>query len=169
MAPVAFIANIIALACISGAALAGLVSLYASATIFLAIAYGAWMFLFGLDGATRPARGSKFEYSLSPREFEAFRRYHTFILWPIPAQVQSGILNNFRLAGVVWGGLCIWHGMYWHGAGCIAFFFVSGGLILQLSPVLYMASHAKAGNATAIEDLALIQDVTEILRESHTP
>jgi hypothetical protein len=57
------------------------------------------------------------------------------------------------------GGLCLWDGLYWLGGLSIAYFFVTGGLILKLNPRLYLGAGVQKENQVAIEHISLIEKV----------
>lgn len=153
--------NIIGNVLILIAALLGFVSLAASAIAFLAIAYGIWLIVLGSNMAMRPNEHSTGWLLFSPEEREAYRKYHMHIRLPGAAEAYSATLNAFRIAGIVWAALCIWKGFYWYGALAILYFFISGGLILSLSPLRYMLGPAQKGNDVAEAQLQLIESVRE--------
>ena len=97
----------------------------------------------------------------TPEEFKAYRKYHMHIRFPGAAEAYSASLNAFRIAGVVWAVLCFWNGLYWFGALATLYFFISGGLILSLSPLHYMFGPAQRGNDVAESQLELIENVRE--------
>jgi hypothetical protein len=142
-------------------ALFGIVSLMTSAIAFLAIAYGSWLLVLGSNMAMRPNERSMGRLLFSPEEFKAYRKYHMHIRFPGAAEAYSAVLNAFRIAGIVWAVLCFWNGLYWYGALATLYFFVSGGLILSLSPLRYMLGPAQKGNDIAEAQLQLIESVRE--------
>lgn len=153
--------NIIGIVLILIAALLGLASLEASVIAFLAIAYGIWLIVLVSNMATRPNEHSAGWLLFSPQEREAYRKYHMHIRLPGAADAYSAVLNTFRFAGVVWAALCLWKGFYWYGGIAMLYFFVSGGLILSLSPLRYMLGPAQKGNDIAVSQLELIESVRE--------
>jgi len=153
--------NIIGTVLMLIAALFGFMSLVASVIAFLAIAYGSWLLVFGSNMATRPNERSTGWLLFSPEEFKAYRKYHMHIRFPGAAEAYSAALNAFRIAGIVWAVLCFWNGLYWYGALATLYFFVSGGLILSLSPFRYMLGPAQKGNDAAEAQLQLIESVRE--------
>ena len=143
------------------AALFGFMSLWVSTIAFLVIAYGSWLFILGANLATRPSQRTAGWLLFSPEEFNAYKKYHLHIRFPGAADAYSATLNSFRLAGIVWGVLCFWNSSYWLGAFAILYFFISGGLILSLSPLHYMVGAARKGNDVAGLQLELIESVRE--------
>jgi hypothetical protein len=153
--------NVIGIVLMLLVALLGFVSLEVAAVAFLAIVYGAWLIVLSSSMATRPNENSSGWLLFSPEEREAYRKYHMHIRLPGAAEVFSALLNIFRFAGIIWAVVCIWKGLYWHGGIAILYFFVSGGLILSLSPFRYMLPPAQKGNDIAIAQLQLIESVRE--------
>ncbi len=96
---------------------------------------------------------------LSAPEVKAYRAYHTALQFPGAAEAYSAALNLMRMAGFVWGGLCIWNGLFWLAGADIAFFFVSGNLILKMNPALYMGKVALTGNDVAAREMSLLESV----------
>ena len=155
----ATLGNIMALIVIVASGLVGFVSLEASSITFVMFAYILWILIMLSNVFTKPAKDAPLCKCLSSQEVEVYQRYHLHFWFPGGAQAYSALLNGLRLAGFVWGGLCIWNGLYWLGGLSIAYFFVTGGLILKLNPWLYMGTEAQKGNQVAIEQLALIEAV----------
>jgi hypothetical protein len=155
------IGNIIGTVLILIAALFSFVSLTASSIAFLVIVYGSWLLVLGSNIATRPNQHSAGWLLFSPEEFKAYRKYHMHIRFPGAADAYSAVLNIFRIAGVVWAALCFWNSLYWLGTFTLLYFFVSGGLILALSPLHYMLGPARKGNDVAEAQLELIENVRE--------
>lgn len=153
--------NIIGAVLILIAALFGCMSLVASAIAFLAIVYGSWLLVLGSNMATRPNKRSTDWLLFSPEEFKAYRKYHMHLRFPGASEAYSAALNAFRIAGILWAVLCFWNGLYWYGALAALYFFVSGGLILSLSPLRYMLGPAQKGNNIAESQLKLIESVRE--------
>ncbi|MDD2661772.1 MAG: hypothetical protein PHY54_19160 [Methylococcales bacterium] len=151
--------NFFALIVVVASALVGSVSLEASAITFVAIAYALWLIILLSNFFTKPSKDAPFCQLLYPKEIEAYRTYHLHFGFSGAAQAYSALLNGLRLAGFVWGGLCLWKGLYWMGSASIAYFFVTGGLILKLNPWLYMGTAAQKGNQVASEQLSLIERV----------
>jgi hypothetical protein len=151
--------NIIGAVLILIAALFGCMSLVASAIAFLTIVYGSWLLVLGSNMATRPNKRSKGRLLLSPEEFKAYRKYHMHLRFPGASEAYSAALNALRIAGILWAVLCLWNGLYWYGALAVLYFFVSGGLILSLSPLRYMRGPAQKGNNIAESQLKLIESV----------
>lgn len=153
--------NIIGTMLILIAALFGFVSLVVSVIAFLAIAYGSWFLVLSSDVATRPNERSEDWLLFSPEEFETYRKYHMHIHFPGAAEAYSAALNAFRIAGIAYAILCFWNGLYWYGAFATLYFFVSGGVILSLSPLRYMLGPAQKGNDVAEAQIRLIESVRD--------
>ena len=153
--------NLLALVVIVIAALFGFVSLQISSAIFVALSYLVWALVMSADVFTKPGKSLPFCSLLSAKEVDIYRTYHIHFWAPGAAQAFSAFMNGLRIAGFVWGALCIWHGLYWFGGLSIFYFFLTGHLILKLNPWLYMQSSAQKGNSVAIEQLSLIQKVQE--------
>ena len=151
--------NFLALILVVIAAALGFISFEASAIAFTAIAYGAWLLLLVVDLMTRPPKDAPLCRMLSAPEVKAYRAYHTALQFPGAAEAYSAALNGLRMAGFVWGALCIWNGLYWLGGADIAFFFVSGNLILKMNPALYMGKAALTGNDVAAREMSLLESV----------
>ena len=137
----------------------GFVSFEASAIAFTAIAYGAWVFVILGQYIMRPPKDAPIFRMFNASEVKAYRTYHSFLMFPGGAEAYSATLNLLRIAGFVWGGLCLWKGYYWLGAADIAYFFVSGKMILTLNPVLYMGRAALTGNDVAARDMSLLESI----------
>jgi len=152
--------NVLALIVIGVSALAGINSLETSAITFLSIVYAVWVIILVGNRATNPPKEVPLCKTLSLDEIEIYQRYHLNFLAPGAAETLSCWLNSLRLAGFVWGGLCLWDGLYWLGGLSIAYFFVTGGLILKLNPWLYMGAGAQKGNQVAIEHISLMEKVS---------
>lgn len=142
--------------------IAAAISFFSFATgsaIFASAIYAIWLFIWIGDLFTRPPRDTSLALLLSPVELEAYRTYHTFLQFPGAAQALSAFLNLLRLAGIVWGGICLWNGNYWVGGALIAYFFLVGGACLRFDPVRYFIGAAKSGNDVAQHQLVLIERV----------
>lgn len=153
--------NIAALLVIS---VAGIIAGFSfrSGSIALAVAaYGLFFFVWLGDMLTKPSRGSQVGLLLSGSEITAYRKYHTYLMFPAAGQALSAFLNLLRLAGMVWGLASLWNSDYWVGAVLIGYFFVVGFACLRFDPVRYMIGAAKKGNDVAREQLALIERVRE--------
>lgn len=157
------IGNIISLIIILATALLSFISLKISAISFIAVAYLAWLLIFISNFFTKPSKNSNIYKVLSQKEFESYQKYHLHFWFPSAAQAYSALMNSFRTAGFIWAGVYFWNSMHWLGGASIAYFFITGGLILKLNPYLYMGGHAQKGNQTAIEELSLIERVQEKL------
>ena len=153
------IGNVFTLIIIGVSVLIGSSSLETSTITFVAIAYVLWLILLSMNFATKPSKEVPLCRMLNPDEIEVYQRYHLYFLASGAAEAFSSLLNGLRLAGFVWGGLCLWKGLYWLGGLSIAYFFVTGGLILKLNPLLYMGTQAQNGNQFAIEQISLIEQV----------
>ena len=153
------VGNILALIVIVASGLVGFVSLEASSITFVAIAYLLCLLIMLSNIFTKPAKDAPLCQLLRPEEIEVYQRYHLHFWFPGGAQAQSALLNGLRVAGFVWGGLCLWNSFYWLGGISIAYFFITGGLILKLNPWLYMGTEAQKGNQVAIEQISLIKAV----------
>jgi len=151
--------NFLALILVIIAAAFGFVSFEASAIAFTAIAYGAWLLFTLVHLTTRPPKDVPLCRMLNVAEVKAYREYHIFLQFPGAAEAYSAALNLFRIAGFVWGGLCIWNGLYWLAGADIAFFFISGNVIMKLNPVLYMGKAAMTGNDVAAREMSLLESV----------
>lgn len=151
--------NIVALIVIVASGLVGFVSLEASSITFVVLAYILWLLIMLSNIFTKPKKDAPLCQHLHPQEVEVYQRYHLHFWFPGGAQAYSALLNGLRLAGFVWGGLCLWNGLYWLGGLSIAYFFITGGLILKLNPWLYMGSEAQKGNQVAMEQISLIEAV----------
>lgn len=155
------VGNILALLFIFAAGVVGFISLQASTITFLVIAYGFWLVIFATNIFTTPAKDVPLCQMMQEEETDIYRRYHVFLWYPGAAQAYSAFLNGFRIAGFVWGGLCIWHQLYLLAAACVTYFFLTGGLILKLNPPLYMGAQAQKGNQVAMSHLSLIESVNQ--------
>jgi hypothetical protein len=151
--------NIVALVAIAISSLVGLVSLEASSITFIAIAYLLWLLILLSNIFTKPSTTAPLCHLLQSAEIEVYEKYHLHFWFPGGAQAYSALLNGLRIAGFVWGGLCIWKGYYWLGGISIAYFFITGGLIVKLNPWLYLGRAAQGGNQFAIAQLSLIEAV----------
>ena len=67
---------------------------------------------------------------------------------------SSGVVCAYGKVFIGWGG------------ASIAYFFITGGLILKLNPWLYMGTEAKKGNQVASEQLHLIEMI-QVKRETY--
>lgn len=155
------VGNIIALIFIFVSALVGFVSLAASSITFIVIAYIICIIIMLLNFLSRPAKNSTLSLYLHPQEFLVYQHYHLHFLAPGAAEIYSALLNGLRMAGFVWGALCLWNGLYWLGGISIAYGFITSGLIAKLNPLLYIGNAAKKGNKFAIEQISLIESVRE--------
>ncbi|VAW28982.1 hypothetical protein MNBD_BACTEROID06-454 [hydrothermal vent metagenome] len=155
------VGNLFALIIIAASALVGFVSLEASATTFVAIAYLLWLLVLLSNLFTKPSKNSPFCNHLQPQEVEVYQRYYLHFWYPGGAQVYSALLNGLRFAGIIWGGFCLWDGLYLLGSLSIVYYFITGFLILKLNPWLYMGAEAKNANQVAIEQLSIIETVQE--------
>lgn len=155
----AIFGSIIGVVFILGIALVGSISLKASATTFLSVAYGLYVVMLTGHILTMPQRDAPFCALLDREEIQAYRGYHLSIWFPDGAQMYSSILNMLRLAGFVWAGLCIWKGFYWYAAACVAYFFVSAHLITNLNPWHYVGIAAAQGNPLGLEEQAKIESI----------
>jgi len=153
--------NIFALIFIVVSALVGLVSLEASSITFVVISYSIWLIILLSNFFTKPSKEVPLCQIMLPREVETYRKYHMYFFASGAAEAYSALLNGLRIAGFVWGGLCIWKGLYWLGGASAGYFFITGGLILKLNPWLYMGGEAQKGNKVAMEELSLIESVQE--------
>ncbi len=158
--------NILAAIFIVIAALAGFISLEVSLITFLAISYGLWLIIAVGNYLTSPSESVEFCSFLSPDELETYKRFHLYFWFPDAAEALSCMLNDFRLAGIVWAGLAIWNEYYILGGLCIAYFFVIGAIVTKLSPILYVGRSAQSGNQFAASQLSLMQAI-QIKRESY--
>jgi len=153
------IGNVWALVFIVMSALVGLVSLEASTILFVIIAYTIWLIIMLTNLFSKPSKSTPFCQLLCPNEIEVYRRYYIYFGFSGAAEASSALMNGLRMAGFVWGGLCLWSELYWLGGISIAYFFITGGLILKLNPWLYMGAEAKKGNQVAIGQLTLIETI----------
>lgn len=151
--------NFIALIMVVASSLVGFISLEASAVTFVAIAYVLWILVLLPNIFTKPSKDAPLCRLMHPKEIETYRRYHLHFWFPGASQACSALLNGLRLAGFIWGGLCLLKGLYWLGGASIAYFFITGGLILKLNPWLYMEAEAEKGNQVASEQLQLIERI----------
>lgn len=151
--------NFLALITVVASAFVGFVSFEASAITFVAIAYVLWLMVLLSNLFTKPSKDAPLCRLMHPKEIETYRRYHLHFWFSGAAHAYSALLNGLRLAGFVWGGLCLWKGLYWLGGASIAYFFITGGLILKLNPWLYMGTEAQKGNQVASEQLHLMERV----------
>lgn len=153
------IGNILALLLIIVIALVGLVSLDVSTITFITISYSLWLIVFLFNFFTNPSKGAPLCQLLMQEEIETYRRYHLYFWFPVVAEAYSALMNGLRVAGFIWGVVCLWKGLYWLGGVSIAYFFITGGLILKLNPWLYMSAEAQNGNQVAMEQLSLIKRI----------
>lgn len=151
--------NIIALVVIVASGLVGFVSFKASSITFVALLYSLWLIIMLSNIFTKPVKHGALSQSLHPREVEVYQRYHLYFWFPSGAQVYSAVLNSLRVAGLIWGGICLWNGLYWLAGLSLAYFFITSGLIVKLNPWLYMGTEAQKGNQVAIEQISLIESV----------
>lgn len=156
-----FVGNIFALIAIIGAASVGLVSLKASLLTFLAVAYGFWIILTLQASLTGGAIASDFREMLTDSEFRAFKKYNVHIRTAGAGHLISAFLNLLRLAGIVWAVLALLNEMYIEGGAAVAYFFLTGNLILRSDPVRYMERQALNGNDVARKEIGLINSVVE--------
>jgi hypothetical protein len=153
------IGNIFAIIVIVVSGLVGLFSLEASSITFISFAYLLWLFILFSNIFTKPAKDAPLYKFLDPQEIEVYLSYHLHFWFPDGAQAYSALLNGLRFAGFIWGGLCLWNGLYWLGGISIVYFFISADLILKLNPLLYMGAEAQKGNQVATEQISLIEAV----------
>jgi hypothetical protein len=151
--------NVLALIVIGVSVLVGINSLETSAITFLSIVYAVWVISLVGNWITNPSKKTPFCKTLSLPEIEIYQRYHLNFIAPGTAEMLSCWLNSLRLAGFVWGGLCLWNGLYWLGGLSIAYFFVTGFLILKLHPWLYLGAGTQKGNPVAIKHIPLMEKV----------
>lgn len=158
--------NILAVIFIIVAALMGFVSLETSLVTFLIISYGSWLLITILNLLTSPPGSTEFSQLLNQEEREVYKRFHFYYWAPGLAEALSCMLNDFRLVGIIWAGLAFWSEYYLLGSFSVAYFFVIGGIVVKLSPILYVGRSAQSGNEFAISQLSLMQAV-QIKRESY--
>ena len=151
--------NFLGLILVAIAAGFGFASFEASAIAFTALAYLAWVLVISGHYIMRPPKDAPICQMFNASEVKAYRTYHSYLMFPGGAEAYSAALNLLRIAGFVWGGLCLWKGYYWLGAADIAYFFVSGNMILTLNPVLYMGRAALTGNDVAARDMSLLESI----------
>ena len=160
--------NVFALIIIVASSFLGFISLDVSSITYASISYLLWLIILLLSLFARPAKGSPIYHRLDPEEIDVCQRYYLYF-WAVGvAEMLSSLLNALRFAGFIWGGLCLWNGLYWLGGAFIAYYFVTGGLILRLNPLLYMSGAAQKGNQIAIDQLSLIEAVLEKRKASAT-
>jgi hypothetical protein len=153
--------NVFGLAFIVASALVGFISLEASSVTFIVISYLIWLIVLLSDFFTRPSKEAPLCQNMLLTEIEAYRKYHLHFWDSGAAEAYSSLMNALRMAGFVWGGICLWNGLYWLAGAAIAYFFITGFLILKLNPWLYMGAQAQSGNPVAIEELSLIENIQE--------
>ena len=151
--------NIFALILLTIPALDGLTSLKISSIILITEAYFLWLLVLSVSISTKPKKSNPFCNLLNSGEIKIYQKYHLYLWFPSGSEALSALLNNLRLAGLVWGGLCVWKNLYWYGGLSIGYFFISGYLILELNPLLYLGHGARKGNQLAIDHLSLIEDI----------
>lgn len=151
--------NFLALILIAIAAGFGFASFYASAIAYTIAAYLAWVFVVSSHFMMRPPKDAPFCELLTAAELKAYRTYHTYLFFPGGAETYSAALNLLRIAGFVWGGLAIWKGQYILAAADIAYFFVTGNIILKMNPPLYMGRAALTGNDVAAREMSLLESI----------
>jgi hypothetical protein len=155
------IGNLFAIIPIAVSGLVGLVSMKASSITFIAVSYTLWLLVCMVDTFTRPSQINSFSLLLTDAENDVYRRYHLHFWFPPAAQAFAALLNVLRFAGFVWGALSVYKGLFFLGGTAIGYYFITGGLILKLYPLLYLSSGARRGNDVAIEELSLIRCVQE--------
>lgn len=153
--------NILALVIIVASSLVGFVSLEASTLTFVFLAYLLYAVAFLLNFSTKPVKDNPFCQHLSNHELEVYKKYHLFLWFPGAAEALSALLNALRVSGFIWGGLCLWNGLYWLAGLSITYFFVTGGLILKLNPRLYLSAGAQKGDQFSLDQILLIERVQE--------
>ena len=151
--------NILAAIFIIIAALTGFLSLKISLITFLFLAYGLWLLVWAINLLASPSHGADFLQFLTCEEKEIYERFHLYFWAPGASEAFSCMLNGFRLAGIIWAGLAFWNELYLLGGFCIAFFFVIGGIVVKLSPTLYVGRSAQSGNGFAQSQVLLMQAV----------
>ncbi|WP_321389710.1 hypothetical protein [Emcibacter sp.] len=122
------IGNVFAFIGIVVAALIGFYSLQISAIVFVCMAYGLWLLAMCYIFLLKPSKDAEICSLMKEHEIEVFRRYWLYILFPLPAQALSAMMNLMRLAGFVWGGICLWSELYWLGGLSLAYFFKTSPL-----------------------------------------
>jgi len=96
---------------------------------------------------------------LPPALMDAYRKYHLFIRFPSGATLYSAALNSLRLGGFVFAAAMAYYGYYYTAAVLAVFFFLSGYIILKMSPFHYMGTAAAEGNGVAYEELKRIEQI----------
>jgi len=158
------IGNLFGIVFVTVPALMGFISLEASVISFVVIAYGYWLIILSISFfLTSGELVQELRGQISDAELRAFRRHYVHIVTPGAGEVISGLLNFLRLVGFIWAGLALWGGNYILGGLCIAFYFVSGGIIFRTNPLPYMAHLAQQGNDIAVAEWDALQSLKEKL------
>lgn len=123
---------------------------------FIVLSYSIWLIIQLVSLFARPAKSLPFCQSMSAPEVKAYQTYHFYLLRPAASKLMSSMINVLRVAGLVWGVIAIWVGLYWQAGLCIAYFFVAADLIKTLSPWLKMGAKAEKGNKIARKQLYLV-------------
>ena len=153
------IGNVLGLFLTLCAALVGFVSLQASATAFVALAYALWLLVLLVNFYSGRAVSSNFTELLTAEELRTFRRYALHIRVPAVSDIFSAAVNLMRIFGFIWAALCLWYGHYIPAAASCAFFFVSSGLIVRTQPLLYIGRAVQSGNVIATVESGVLHSV----------
>ena len=147
-----FLGNIIGAIIILALSISAFFAPAGSSVGFLIVMYCSWLFVVGTHLLTMPKKTFDFFMELSHDEVQTYKMFHLAIWFPGGAAIYSAILNIFRFVGIIWGGICLWNGLYYIGCGMIAFYFLSSGMIMKTNPYLYLSEGVKSGDSFVLKE-----------------
>lgn len=153
------VGNFMALLLLAISVAVGLFSFEYGAIGYASIAYVVWILLWAGNFFTKPQHTAPFCSLLTQAELDAYRNYHTYILFQGAAEAFSALLNALRVTSTVLAVICFWKGLPWVGGVLIVYFFLVSGLVLRFNPRHYMQAEARKGNDIANRELSLIESV----------
>lgn len=152
--------NIIGAAILLPFLIASFILPYEAALFFMIAIYLSWVIVLLIHLSTMPNKSCVFCSTLRSDQKKAYRKYHLAIWYSGGAAAFSAILNLFRMAGIIWGGICLWNGFYGIGGGMIAYYFISAFIIAITDPYLYISEAAKKGDDIAQHQYMSLDVVT---------
>jgi len=153
------IGNLLALTVLAVSASTGAFTSMPGALVYGAISYISWGLLWAGDRLSQPSQSSAVCRRLDRDELRVYRAYHSWLRAPAGADVFSNFLNSLRLLGFVWAATAFWQGSAWLGVALLAYFFLSGGIILRFAPITYLGRPAARGHLAATEHLRVLQTI----------
>jgi hypothetical protein len=154
--------NVIGLPLLCVAVVVAFFSLEAATVVFACIAYFVFAILWGFERIGRPRRDVQIAMMLrqgmlpTDENVAAYRKHHMFMNTPAVGQLMSALLNNLRMAGIVWAIVAMWSGLWWSAVANAGCFFVFGATCARLDPSVYLRTAALAGRPSAMRQWAVI-------------